>query len=86
MTHRPNCQESDKILFWHCIQCGENESAEEFCNKLADLRRQLIEKNEILKAIARRAPIMGSTGEYRRGQEHALEECHNLAKDALAVK
>jgi hypothetical protein len=37
-----------------------------------------------LEAILRRVPIMGSTGEYRAGQEHALEACRIVAKQALA--
>lgn len=36
-----------------------------------------------LADISRRQPIMGSTGEYRRGQLHALEACRTVADAAL---
>jgi len=37
-----------------------------------------------LEAISRRGPIMGSTGEYRRGQLDALEACRKIALAALS--
>ncbi len=39
---------------------------------------------DALKAICRRGPIMGSTGEYRRGQLNALEACRKVVFAALA--
>jgi chromosome segregation ATPase len=38
-----------------------------------------------LRAITRRVPIMGSTGDYRLGQLHALEACAEVARAALAT-
>jgi len=37
-----------------------------------------------LEKIMRFGPIMGSTGDYREGQLHALEVCSECAKAALA--
>ena len=43
------------------------------------LREQNAKLAKALKAITRRVPIMGSTGEYRRGQLDALEACREVA-------
>ena len=52
--------------------------------QIAALTARLAALTEALEAISRRAPIMGSAGDYRKGQEHALEACRAVACAALA--
>ncbi len=63
---------------------------------LTDFARQLERQRNIareqrdellaaLEAIKRRVPIMGSKGDYREGQLHALEACSEVANAAIAA-
>lgn len=47
-------------------------------------KAELERLREALRAITRRVPIMGSTGDYRDGQLHALEACATVAREALS--
>ena len=42
------------------------------------------EMYEALSRISHRAPVMGSVGEYREGQQDALDTCREIAAAALA--
>ena len=53
---------------------------EELQRDLADSRKMNSELSTKLVRIACRAPIMGSTGDYRQGQLDALEACKEVAE------
>jgi DNA repair exonuclease SbcCD ATPase subunit len=72
-----------------CSMCGRplpphEEWPADPAAELARLKAQNEELRKALEAITRRVPIMGSTGEYERGQIHALESCSFVARAALA--
>jgi hypothetical protein len=53
--------------------------------KRAEAAKALVEELRVaLKAVSRRAPIMGSTGDYREGQKDALQAVREQAATALA--
>lgn len=87
---------SGDLLNGSCPNCGAIAGADPvgkviaLQNQLSDLQAKLAQaeaerkrKTDALEAIMRRVPIMGSEGEYRRGQEHALEACREIAREAL---
>lgn len=53
-AHHSSCIESDKVLMWHCFQCGLDEDASEILSKLdaADLEMALDKAEKTLKEIA----------------------------------
>lgn len=53
--------------------------------ELARLRGNHARLLTALEAIARRVPIMASTGDYRDGQLHALQACREVACAAITA-
>ncbi len=49
---------------------------------LTEQAREIGRLRAALGAITRRVPIMGSVGDYRLGQEHALGACADMARAA----
>lgn len=57
-----------------------------YAANLDQLLREALRERDVaraaLTAICHRAPIMGSKGDYREGQLHALEACREVAARA----
>lgn len=59
--------------------------AKELAEELDAERERVRVLRQTLESLARRAPIMGSVGDYREGQLDALEVVSDVANDALAA-
>jgi len=78
----PGATEADGV-------CAGEHVPETIVSELAGKHQKAIaQRDELLaalEAIKRRVPIMGSKGDYREGQLHALEACSEVANAAIAA-
>jgi hypothetical protein len=82
------------VSVWHRSQ-GQDKAAARWESAIAKtpatmgeefrrLRALCAELRDVLEGVSNRAPIMGSTGDYREGQLHALEAVREQAAPVLA--
>ncbi len=65
----------------HCTMCQKDKVS---AQRIAELMALVGEMRDAMKSVFKRVPIMGSTGDYRLGQTHALEACASAVSSPLA--
>lgn len=71
---------------WRHYHKLASDTADKELAELTALESEVQKLREALEAITRRAPIMGSRGDYRDGQLDALKACSEVARAALQPK